>query len=167
VLRNRPLQDRNLLISTTRRSFGYTQGFEAVAVDTGDLAQVLRDVIGEPVEDHARLPMLFDGVVNWNLNRLSGGSRDQSFSAEPQPSDDDSDILTARREQLGLKLDRQRGPVETRIVEFAKLPSSDGRATPMADSVLPVYSGDRAIRFFRAVSSRRTGGAGPAAVSSR
>ena len=32
-----------------------------------------------------------------------------------------------------------------------------GRAMLIPDTVLPVYSGDRAIRFSRAVSSRRTG----------
>jgi len=101
------------------------RGFAAVAVDTGDLARALRDVVGAPVEDHAGLPTLFDAVVNWNHDRLNVGSRDASFSAEPQPSDDDPDMFTALREQLGLKLDRQRGPVETLIVEFAELPSSD------------------------------------------
>jgi hypothetical protein len=33
-----------------------------------------------------------------------------------------------------------------------------GRAMLIPDTVLPVYTGDRAIRFSRAVSSRRAGG---------
>ena len=32
-----------------------------------------------------------------------------------------------------------------------------GRAALISDTVLPVYSGDRAIRLSRAVASRRTG----------
>jgi len=42
-----------------------------------------------------------------------------------------------------------------------------GRAALIPDTVVPVYSGDRAIRFSRAISFRRTGGTGPDAVSSR
>jgi uncharacterized protein (TIGR03435 family) len=101
------------------------RGFVAVAVDTGDLAQALRNVVGAPVEDHAMLPTLFDAIVSWNLDQANGGNRETVLNGEPQPSADDPDMFTALREQLGLKLDRQRGPIETLIVEFAQPPSSD------------------------------------------
>ena len=41
------------------------------------------------------------------------------------------------------------------VIQAAR--SGYGRATLIPDTVLPVYSGDRAIRLSRAVASRRTG----------
>jgi uncharacterized protein (TIGR03435 family) len=101
------------------------RGFEAVAIDTSDLAMALRNVVGGPVEDRARLSTLFDASVHWNSDVLGGGSRDALFSTEPQPTEDDPDVPTALREQLGLTLERQRGPVEKLVVESAELPTAD------------------------------------------
>jgi uncharacterized protein (TIGR03435 family) len=99
------------------------RGFDAVAVDTWDLAQVLREIVHAPVEDRARVATLFDASVHWNADSITGPARDLPAGAEPQPTDDDPDVPTALREQLGLKLDRQRGPVETLVVEHAELPA--------------------------------------------
>ncbi len=98
------------------------RGFEAVAVDTSDLASVLREVLNAPVTDAAKLPTLFDASVHWNRDTLSTAPR-ETLSSEPQPTEDDPDPATALREQLGLKLERQRGPVTTLIVEFAQPPT--------------------------------------------
>ena len=94
------------------------RGFEAIAIDTADLADVLREVVKAPVEDRARLATLFDASVTWNSDPLNRGRAGD----EPQPADDDPDVTTALREQLGLRLERQRGPVETLIVESAEPP---------------------------------------------
>jgi uncharacterized protein (TIGR03435 family) len=101
------------------------RGFDAVAVDTTDLAMVLRNIVSGPVEDRARLPMLFDANVHWNSDPLGGGGRGASFGAEPQPTEDDPDVPTALREQLGLKLERVRGTVETLVIEFAELATAN------------------------------------------
>jgi uncharacterized protein (TIGR03435 family) len=101
------------------------RGFEAVAIDTTDLALVLRNIVSGPVEDRARVPMLFDASVHWNSDPLGGGGRGASLGAEPQPTEDDPDVPTALREQLGLKLDRERGAVETLVVEFAELATAN------------------------------------------
>jgi uncharacterized protein (TIGR03435 family) len=99
-------------------------GLEGVAVDTADLAMALRLYLRSPVEDRAKLTMLSDVSVHWNPDPLGGAPRGET-SLEPQPVEGDPDIYTAFREQLGLKLDRQRGPIETLIVESAEPPAAN------------------------------------------
>jgi uncharacterized protein (TIGR03435 family) len=101
------------------------RGFEAIAVDSWDVAGVLREIVHAPVEDRATIAALFDASVTWNSDPLRNGNRDASSGPEPQPADDDPDVPTALREQLGLTLDRHRAPVETLIVEFAQPPAAN------------------------------------------
>ena len=59
---------------------------------------------------------------------------------------------------------RRRGAISTDILEFRgrvlviqAARGGYGKAAPISNTVLPVYSGDRAIRLSRALASRRPG----------
>jgi uncharacterized protein (TIGR03435 family) len=43
----------------------------------------------------------------------------------PRPNDDGPSIFTALQEQLGLRLEAQRGPVEIMVIERVERPTED------------------------------------------
>jgi uncharacterized protein (TIGR03435 family) len=101
-------------------------GLEGLAVDSNDLVMALRLYLRGPVVDHAGLTQLSDVSVHWNPDPLrqpdhAGGA----VAGEPQPSEDDPDIYTAFRDQLGMKLEIVKAPVETLVVESAEPPASN------------------------------------------
>ena len=77
---------------------------------TSQLAQDLSSVAGWPVVDGTGL----DGIFEMEL-RFAGDVRDTE-----RPS-----LAAALREQLGLRLDPARGPIETVVIESAALPSAN------------------------------------------
>jgi uncharacterized protein (TIGR03435 family) len=99
-------------------------GFDGVAVNSGDIANALRAILKRPVVDRANLPALFDVSVHWRPDGLvstRGGSSDG-----PRPeSENQPDIHTALREQLGLRLDVERAPIPMLIVDSAERPTAN------------------------------------------
>ena len=71
-------------------------------------------VIGRPVRDGTGLAGAFDLDLEWAPNQLS----------QPEPPTGPS-IFTALQEQLGLKLEPARGPVEILVVDHAEKPSQN------------------------------------------
>jgi uncharacterized protein (TIGR03435 family) len=106
------------------RRIGRT-GFEGVAVDTLDIAMALRTYLGQPVEDRARLSSLYTVTARWKPETPSRGNGPGPFGNEPQADENDPDIYTALREQLGLKLSIERAPIEMLVVESAEPPTSN------------------------------------------
>ena len=76
--------------------------------DMATLARVLRARLGRVVYDRTGIAGFFDFQVNF--------APDDSVNADA-PS-----IFTALQEQLGLKLERQKGPVEVIIIDHAEKP---------------------------------------------
>jgi len=72
-----------------------------------DVARALSQVTGRAVVDKTGLNGVYDLEVNWN-------------DAAEGPS-----LFTAVQEQLGLKLDAQRGPVEVLVIDSAQRPTED------------------------------------------
>jgi uncharacterized protein (TIGR03435 family) len=79
-------------------------------VTAGMLARVLSSHLGEPVEDMTQLTGSFDFTLQWRPD------------TGPIPDDGTrSSLFTALREQLGLRLDTRRVPVDVMIVDRLSL----------------------------------------------
>jgi uncharacterized protein (TIGR03435 family) len=106
------------------RRIGRT-GLEGVAVDTTDIAMALRLYLGRPVVDRAQLSSLYNVTVRWKPEAPSRSDRTGEFNTEPQADENDPDIYTAIREQLGLKLAIERAPIDMLVVESAEPPTAN------------------------------------------
>jgi len=83
------------------------------AVDLSALAQMLTSYFDAPVLDRTGLP----GQYDYDLNFV----RDVSLA----PSADGVSLETALREQLGLRVERQRAPMDVLVIEAAERPTLD------------------------------------------
>ena len=72
-----------------------------------DLARNLSAVAGRAVQDRSQITGTFDAELTWN-------------DTEQGPS-----LFTAVQEQLGLKLEAQRGLVDVLVIDSAERPSED------------------------------------------
>ena len=100
-------------------------GMVGAAVDSSDLTMALRLYLGRPVIDRARLTSLYNVNVHWKPETPLRADRVGTFNTEPQGDENDPDIYTALREQLGLKLAVERGPIEILVVQSAEPPESN------------------------------------------
>jgi uncharacterized protein (TIGR03435 family) len=95
--------------STNNRSM------KAVGVGMASLARTLSAWTGRTVLDNTRLEGEYDLTLQW----ASDAQR------PPTPGDNGPSIFTALQEQLGLKLDPQKGPVEAVVITSVTRPTED------------------------------------------
>lgn len=81
------------------------------AIEIGPLVSNLYDWTGRPVVDRTGLTGRFDFTLNW--------------APEGATDSDAPSIFTAVQEQLGLKLEPARGPVDVLVVDAAERPTPD------------------------------------------
>jgi uncharacterized protein (TIGR03435 family) len=86
----------------------------AKAVPMTGLASLLADQLQRTVIDKTGLTGRFDFTMNWAPDIVTDASADAGPS-----------IFTAIQEQLGLKLQPAKGPVETLVVDHAEMPSAN------------------------------------------
>jgi uncharacterized protein (TIGR03435 family) len=98
-----------------------------------EMAGFLTRQLGYHVIDKTGMTGNYDIALNWtpdpgqaSASGIDTGTPSESFG----PS-----IFTAVQEQLGLKLEAQKGPVETLVIDSAEKPSVDGAevAEPAAE----------------------------------
>jgi uncharacterized protein (TIGR03435 family) len=100
---------------------GDSDGLHGQRVSSGQLAGVLRQQLDRPVIDDTGLQGLYDFklVFDSESNRPGSnpGAADDAAAHDPagKPS-----IFTAVQEQLGLRLEARRGPVEVIVVDHAE-----------------------------------------------
>lgn len=97
------------------------------AVPVGMLAQVLSGVLGRPVVDKTGLTAKYDFVLEWTPD-MPADARAQGFGdgiTTPAPAPGGPTIFTALQEQLGLRLDSQKGPVQIIVIDRAEKPSEN------------------------------------------
>jgi uncharacterized protein (TIGR03435 family) len=82
------------------------------------LAKLLGNALGRPVLDYTGLTGNYDYYLDWVPEDLSSAaaSDHDSFAGERESS---PDLFSALQEQLGLKLQSAKGPVEVLVVDRA------------------------------------------------
>jgi uncharacterized protein (TIGR03435 family) len=85
-------------------------------------ASVLSRQVGRPVVDRTGVPDYFNITLEF-----SGDARTSNGPPAPQPApvDDGPSIFTALREQLGLKLEATRAPVDVLVIDKASHPTEN------------------------------------------
>ena len=105
-------------------SFGLRGNGQSLRV----LVQLLSQATGKKVQDKTGLTGLYDFELSFDpevlLRMTSQIGLNMPVPANLPPSDSPS-LLTALREQLGLKLDSTRGPVEVLVIDSADMPMPD------------------------------------------
>jgi uncharacterized protein (TIGR03435 family) len=81
-----------------------------------DLANLLTMQVGQPVFDKTGVTGKFDITLSWAPDAASAAG-----GVEAAPS-----IFTVIQEQLGLRLESGKGPVETLVIDSAEKPTPDG-----------------------------------------
>ena len=95
-----------------------------------NLAQTLSPMVGRIVLDKTELTGNYDFELTYSLEGLGsafpgGGGPPLVNGAPPQVDPNSPTIFTALQEQLGLKLDSQRGPVDVVVIDRAEQPIAD------------------------------------------
>jgi len=91
---------------------------EMNAVPMANLARNLSPIAGRSIVDKTGLSGGFDATLTWTPD--AGGSPEATPAADGAPS-----LFTAIQEQLGLKLDAQRGPVDVLVIDSVQRPVED------------------------------------------
>jgi uncharacterized protein (TIGR03435 family) len=89
------------------------------------LANTLSRITGRIVADHTGLSGSFDVDLRFNAEDLGGLPPLPAGTDRPAPTTDAVSLFTAIQEQLGLKLDPQRGPIDVIVVDHAEQPTED------------------------------------------
>jgi len=86
------------------------------------LIHFLSDRVGRPVEDKTGLTGLYD----FTLQLGDAGHDDQRGPDATAPADTSApSIFTALQEQLGLKLDAEKGPVQVVVIDHIEMPAAN------------------------------------------
>lgn len=95
------------------------------------LARLLTMQLHRTVVDHTGLKGNYDFTLQWTREEsqgamFKGAEPDPSGGASPPPPDSSGpSIFTAIQEQLGLKLESQKGPVEILVIDHVERPSEN------------------------------------------
>ena len=93
------------------------------------LTQVLSNQLGRPVIDRTGLKGNFDFKLEWTPDpgQSAGpfGGGPPGADAPPPPDPNGPSIFTALQEQLGLRLESQKGPVEILVIDRVEKPSEN------------------------------------------
>ena len=112
------------VIALDRGSGGGTKAM-ATSVNIPYLARYLSQVLRRPVLDKTGLTGIYDFTLDFvpdvGATPVSTGSDDNTLPADP----DGAPIFTAIQQQLGLKLDPGKGPVETLVIDHVERPSGN------------------------------------------
>jgi uncharacterized protein (TIGR03435 family) len=110
--------------------FGGLGRVAAGSVPTAQLAMMLSQQAGRIVVDRTGLTGMFDFDLQWTPEQLPqrapGTPADQPLRINGADIDPNGpSIFTAVQEQLGLKLEAQRGPVEVLVIDSVEPPTPD------------------------------------------
>jgi len=94
------------------------------------LTDALSNQLGRPVVDRTALNGKFDFTLEWTPDpgqsaNLFGGAPPPGADAPPSPAPNGPSVFTAVQEQLGLRLESQKGPVEILVIDHLEKPSEN------------------------------------------
>lgn len=89
----------------------------ATSITMSDFAKTMAGQLNRTVIDKTGLTGVYDLKLKWTPDRLLNPAADDGATDRPPG------LLTALPEQLGLKLESAKGPVETLVVDHAEKPS--------------------------------------------
>jgi uncharacterized protein (TIGR03435 family) len=108
---------------------GVRIGIGNMSVNGGTLAQLANSLamfVGRTVVDKTELTGAFDFNLTWTPDQMPNvQAGPPPPNAPPPPPADAPSIYTALQEQLGLKLDSTRGPVEILVIDRADHPTEN------------------------------------------
>jgi bla regulator protein blaR1 len=110
-----------------RMSRGQVEG-QGVSLDA--LVHALSNQLGRPMIDRTGLTGHFDIKLEWTPDPGQsatplGGAPPPGVEAPPPPNPNGPSLFTAIQEQLGLRLESQRGPVEMIVIDRVEKPSEN------------------------------------------
>ena len=91
------------------------RAMRAASLRISDLAARLSQYVGQTVVDKTGLAGEYDLELAWTSD----------VTRPPLPGDSGPSIFTALQEQLGLKLDSEKGPVEVLVIDRVEQPTAD------------------------------------------
>ena len=97
----------------------------AQRVPLARLAEMLSTALGQTVLDRTAVPGLFDFKVEWAPDESQPMLSKPGALPPAAESANGPSIFTALREQLGLKLESRKAPVELLVIDRAELPSAN------------------------------------------
>jgi uncharacterized protein (TIGR03435 family) len=95
----------------------------AVGVPLRFFAKQLSNQLGRPVVDKSGLKGIYDFTLKWTPERSQRKLFGPESKGLPTSTSNGPSIFTALREQLGLKLKAERGPVEVLVIDHVERPS--------------------------------------------
>jgi uncharacterized protein (TIGR03435 family) len=105
----------------TSTNCGVMKGTRATMAN---LAVVLSRQLSQPVIDRSNLTARYDFELAWSPDTGCGSRPSNAAAAADDPADRPS-LFTALQEQLGLKLEAIKGPVEVVVVDHAEKPDAN------------------------------------------
>lgn len=94
--------------------------FKAERASADQIGQALAGLTGRPVQDQTGLQGFYDLKMEWTPTTAAAPGAGDERPAETGPS-----LFTALQEQLGLKLESKKGPVEILVIGRAEKPSEN------------------------------------------
>jgi uncharacterized protein (TIGR03435 family) len=100
--------------------------FNAEGTPIDGLAQYLTGILRRLVVDRTGLKGTYDFKLEWTPDQTGFGKLEEEKAGGASPPDPSGpSIFTALQQQLGLKLESQRGPVEIIVIDRAEKPSAN------------------------------------------
>jgi uncharacterized protein (TIGR03435 family) len=105
-------------------------GLRATGQPLTMLVQLLTQAIGKPVHDKTGLTGLYDYDLSFDPEVILRIAAQAGVNVPPDlaakmPQSDNPALLTALREQLGLRLENTKGPVEVLVIDSVEMPTPD------------------------------------------
>ena len=113
----------------TQSTCGIRMGLGKLSLGGASMTQVANTLSGlleRPVMDRTNLTGTFDATLTWTPDQATPGMALKAGYAPPGLVDPNgASIFTAVQEQLGLKLDAQKGPVDVLVIDRVEPPAED------------------------------------------
>jgi uncharacterized protein (TIGR03435 family) len=107
----------------------FFKGFGAMTVMNATMADfagsMQRTVLDRPVVDQTGLKMRFNFVLKWTPDESQFGSIGIRVPPSTDNPDAPPDLFTAMQEQLGLKLESTKAPVDVLVIDHVEKPSAN------------------------------------------